>query len=151
MKPWSDLPNAAHIDRVLTHLREHPECWGAARDAARGAAWGAAWGVARSAAWDAARGAAWGAARDAAWDAAGGAAWDAARDAAWSTAWGAARDAAWDAAGNAIAALVAWDDCADLLCLPPDVLRARINLVGNDHAAALLLPAAIAMQGSNTE
>ena len=123
MKPWSDLPNAAHIDRVLTHLREHPECWGAARDAARGAAWGAAWGVARSAAWDAARGAAW----------------------------GAARDAAWDAAGNAIAALVAWDDCADLLCLPPDVLRARINLVGNDHAAALLLPAAIAMQGSNTE
>ena len=131
MKPWSDLPNAAHIDRVLTHLREHPECWGAARDAARGAAWGAA--------------------RDAAWDAAGGAAWDAARDAAWSTAWGAARDAAWDAAGNAIAALVAWDDCADLLCLPPDVLRARINLVGNDHAAALLLPAAIAMQGSNTE
>ena len=95
MKPWSDLPNAAHIDRVLTHLRGHPECWGAARGAARGAAWDAAWG--------------------------------------------------------ALAALVAWDDCADLLCLPPDVLRARINLVGNAHAAALLLPAAIAMQGSNTE
>ena len=115
MKPWSDLPNAAHIDRVLTHLREHPECWDAARDAA----------------WDAAKGAAWGAARDAARDAT----------------WGAARNATW----GALAALVAWDDCADLLCLPPDVLRARINLVGNDHAAALLLPAAIAMQGSNTE
>ena len=111
MKPWSDLPNAAHIDRVLTHLREHPECWGAARDTARDAAW------------------------------------DAVRD----TAWDAARDAAWGVAGGALAALVAWDDCADLLCLPPDVLRARINLVGNDHAAVLLLPAAIAMQGSNTE
>ena len=107
MKPWSDLPNAAHIDRVLTHLRGHPECWDAVWDAARGAARGAAW--------------------DAAWD------------------------AVWDAARDALAALVAWDDCADLLCLPPDVLRARINLVGNDHAAALLLPAAIAMQGSNTE
>ncbi len=119
MKPWSDLPNAAHIDRVLTHLRGHPECWCAARGAARGAAWDAVWDAARGAARDAARGAAW--------------------------------DAARDAAGDALAALVAWDDCADLLCLPPDVLRARINLVGNDHAAALLLPAAIAMQGSNTE
>ena len=99
MTAWAHLPNAAHIDRVLTHLREHPECWGAARDVAR----------------------------------------DAARDVAWGAAW------------DALAALVAWDDCADLLCLPPDVLRARINLVGNDHAAVLLLPAAIAMQGSNTE
>ena len=48
--------------------------------------WGAAWDAAR----DAARGAAW----DAAWDAAR----DAARDAAWDAAWGAARDAAWGAA-----------------------------------------------------
>jgi hypothetical protein len=56
--------------------------WGAARGAARDAAWDAAWGAARDAAWDAA----WDAARDAAWGAARGAAWDAA--------WGAARDAA---------------------------------------------------------
>ena len=53
--------------------------WGAARDAARGAAWDAAWGAAR----DAARDAAWDAARGAARDAAWGAARDAARDAAW--------------------------------------------------------------------
>ena len=147
MKPWSDLPNAAHIDRVLTHLREHPECWDAARDAAWDAAKGAAWGAARDAARGAARDAARGATWDAAWGAARDAAWGAAWDAAWGATWGAAGGAAWDA----LAALVAWDDCADLLCLPPDVLRARINLVGNDHAAALLLPAAIAMQGSNTE
>ena len=143
MTAWSDLPNAARIDRVLTHLREHPERWAAAKDAAKDAAWDAAKDAARGAA----GGAAGGAARGAAWDAARGAAWDAARGAAGGAAWGAAPGNARDA----LAALVAWDDCADLLCLPPDVLRARINLVGNDHAAALLLPAAIAMQGSNTE
>jgi hypothetical protein len=49
------------------------------REAARGAAWGAARGAARGAAWDAAR------------EAARGAAWDAARVAAWGAAWDAAR------------------------------------------------------------
>jgi hypothetical protein len=49
---WSHLPNAAHIDRMLAHLKAHPDrC---------AVAWSAAWG----AAWDATRGAAWGAARD---------------------------------------------------------------------------------------
>ena len=109
MKPWSDLPNAAHIDRVLTHLREHPECWDAARDAAWGAAWDAAW------------------------------------DATWGAARGAARDAAREAAWGALAALVAWDDCAYLLDQAPDFLRAQTNLVG-DHRAILLLPAVIAMK-----
>ena len=81
---WAHLPNAAHIDRILSHLRDHPDRWGAARDAARDAAWGAT----RGAAWDAARDAAraetwaeaWDAARDAAWDAARAEAWDAARE-----------------------------------------------------------------------
>ena len=58
---WTHLPNAAHIDRVLAHLKQHPDRWSAAR--------GAAWDAARGAAWDAARGAAWDAARDAARDA----------------------------------------------------------------------------------
>lgn len=61
MTAWSRLPNAAHIDRVLAHLRAHPTRWCAA--------WGAAWNAAWDAARDAARGAAWGAAWDAAWDA----------------------------------------------------------------------------------
>ena len=85
MAAWAHLPNAAHIDRILTHLREHPECWGAARDVA----WGAAWG--------------------------------------------------------AIAALTAWDDCAYLLDQTPELLRAQINLVG-DNRAVLLLPTVIAMK-----
>ena len=109
MTAWAHLPNAAHIDRVLAHLKQHSERWAAA----------------------------WGAARDAAGDAA----WGAARDAARGAAWGAARGAAWDA----IAALVAWDDCAYLLDQTPELLRAQINLVG-DNRAVLLLPAVIAMK-----
>lgn len=114
---WAHLPNAAHIDRVLAHLNQHPERWDAARGAVRGAV--------RSAAWDAAWGVARGAARGAAWDAA----------------WGAARGAAW----GAVAALVAWDDCAYLLDQTPDFLCGCINLVG-DHRAILLLSAVVAMK-----
>ena len=110
---WTHLPNAAHIDRVLAHLKQHPDRWSATRDAA--------------------------------WDAARGAAWDATRDAARGATRDAARGAAWDAARGAIAALVAWDDCAYLLDQTPDFLRGCINLVG-DHKAVLLLPAAIAMK-----
>ena len=134
---WAHLPNAAHIDRVLAHLKQHPARWSAAWDATRGAAWDA-WTAARGAAWDAAWDAARSAARGAAWGAARDAAWDAARDPAWS--------AAWDAARSAIAALVAWDDCAYLLDQAPDFLRAQINLTG-EPAALLLLPAVIAMRG----
>lgn len=49
---WANLPNAAHIDRVLADLKARPEAWDAARDAA----WGAAWDAARDAAWGTARG-----------------------------------------------------------------------------------------------
>ena len=54
---WARLPNAEHIDRVLAHLKAHPDRWSAAWDAAWDAARGAAWGAARGAilalvAWD---------------------------------------------------------------------------------------------------
>ena len=129
MTAWAHFPNAAHIDRVLAHLKQHPDRW----NAARGAAWNAAGGAAWDAAWSAAKSATRSATRDAAWDAA------------WSAAWDAARGPAWDAARGVIAALVAWDDCAYLLDQAPDFLRAQINLVG-DHRAILLLPAVIAMK-----
>lgn len=133
---WAHLPNATHIDRVLAHLKQHPDRWSAAWVAARDAAGDAAGDAAWAAAWDAARGAA----RDAAWGAA--------RDAAWAAAWsavrGAARDAARGAAWGAVAALIAWDDCAYLLDQTPELLQAQINLVG-DHRAVLLLAAVIAM------
>ena len=71
--PWSHLPNAPHIDRMLAHLCTYPKRWAAARDAA----WAAVRHVARDAARDAVRHVA----RDAAWGAAWGAtitlvAWD---------------------------------------------------------------------------
>ena len=121
---WAHLPNAPHIDRVLAHLSAHPQAWDAARGAAR----------------DAARGAA----LDAAWGAAWAAAWAAARDAARGAAWGAAWAAAWAAARDALAALIAWDDCAYILDLPVDAVR---TLAGcGHHPAVLMLPAVIALQ-----
>ena len=118
---WAHLPNATHIDRVLAHLKQHPDRWEAARGAARGAAWGAARGAALDAAWEATRGAALDAA------------------------WGAALDAVWGVARGAVVALIAWDDCAYLLDQTPELLQAQINLVG-DRRAVLLLPAVVAMR-----
>ena len=134
--PWAHLPNAERIDQILAHLKQHPDRWTAAWDAARDAAWVAA----RDAARDAARGAAW----YAAWHAARAAAMDAARGAAW----GAARDAAWYAARVALAALIAWDDCAPILDMPADAVR-LLAAVGH-HPAVLLLPAVLAMEVTHT-
>jgi hypothetical protein len=138
-----NLPNAAHIDRVLEHLRKNPELWGAAR----GAAWDAAWDAARGAAQDAAQDAARGAARDAAWDAAWGTALRyAARDEAWDAAREAAREAAW----SAVSALIAWDSAGALLDNalqdPEGVGAMRMLAETGSHACALLLPAVIAMK-----
>ena len=125
---WAHLPNARHIDRVLASVKAHPDSWAAARDAAGHAAWYAAWDAARHAAGHAVWDAVWGAARHAA----GGAAWGAARD----------------AAGDAALALIAYDDCAHLLGLSPDELRMWAAL-GQQPAAALLLPAVIAFEAIN--
>lgn len=82
MNAWDDLPNAAHIDRVLAHSQSNPDKWSAARDAARAAAWGEAKKAirriaSRDAAWDEVRDAA----TDAAWDACAAlVAWDEAGD-----------------------------------------------------------------------
>jgi hypothetical protein len=75
---------------------------------------------------------------DAAWDAAWGAAWDAA--------WDDARDDARGAARGAIAALVAGDDCAVFLDMPPDAVR--LVAASGHHPAFLLLPAAIVFNPS---
>jgi hypothetical protein len=124
MTAWAHLPNAKHIDRILASLKANPEKWGAAR--------GAAWGAAQDAAWGAAQDAAWGAARAPAW----GEAYGAAQGEAYGAARGAAR--------GAMAALVAWDDCAYLLESDVDALRIYAAL--GVPAAILLLPAVIAMK-----
>jgi hypothetical protein len=128
---WSHLPNAHHIDWVLASLKENPELWDAARDAA----WDEAWDTARAEAMSAARDAVWDAARDAARDAAWSAAWYAARGAGWS----AARDAPRAAARDAISALVAYDDCDQFLNMPYEKLKVW-TVLSEDPRAVLLLP-----------
>jgi hypothetical protein len=84
-----------------------------------------------------------------AWDAAWDAAWKAAQGAAWSAAWKAARNAAgnaaWAEAWGAIAALIAYDDCAPYLDMSSDQLKVWAILSENP-AAVLLLPAVVAFE-----
>ena len=68
-------------------------------------------------------------------------AWDATRSATRSAAWTAARSAAWTAARDAVAALIAWDDCAHLLDSEPEEVRLLAALGVN--AAILLYPASL--------
>jgi hypothetical protein len=121
---WSHLPNAVHIDRVLASVKAHPDVWGAARNAARFAAWADA--------------------RDAAWYAARYAARSAALNAARYAALNAARYAAW----LAIAALIAWDDSAQYLSMTSDQLKMWYHLTERP-ACLLLLPAVRAFEQIN--
>ena len=126
---WSHLPNAMHIDRVLASVKAHPDVWSAVDHAAGSAAWADA--------------------RDAAWSAAVSATVSAeededritARNAAWNT----AGTGAVSAAGDAIAALVAWDDCSQYLDMPGDQLEVWYHL-SEQPACLLLLPAVRAFE-----
>ena len=124
MSAWRDLPNAAHIDRIIESLKTRPHIWAREFDAA--------WSVARATAWSVARAAA----RVAAWDAAR----DAVRDEVREEAWPAARNEILDAAWFSIAALIAWDDSDRFLDMTSDELIVWIRL-SSDPAAALMLPA----------
>ncbi len=132
-QPWSDLFNAHHIDWVLASLKDNPDLWDAAWEAARDAARDAAWGAARNAA------------RETAWYAVRGAARHAAGDAVWDAVWDAARDAVWDAARDAVIALVAYDHAGRYLEMSSNELRVWATL-SEDPAAVLLLPAVIALE-----
>ena len=128
MSPWSHLPNAAHIDRVITSLKANPEIWNAVSVttwmSARDGAWDAAYGTARGGFYCTAR-----RAHRAAYDAARSVASDAARNMAW----------------GAILALVVYDDCEKYLDMPSEKLETWI-LLSEQPAAILLLPAVIAFE-----
>ena len=127
---WAHLPNAKHIDRVLAHVRAHPDKWSAERNEA--------WAIARDAAMFAIQGAHRGAAMNAAWDAV----LQDDRDGMLNEAQDAALDAAWDA----LYALIAWDDAADLLTTPVDATRLLASC--GRHPALLILPACIAFDAT---
>ena len=124
---WAHLPNAKHIDWVLSSVKANPKKWDAASDAA--------WEATRDAAWGAAWAAAWGVA----WDAAGYAAYDAA----YATAYDAAYDAAYYGASGAIIALIAYDDCGYMI--ESEVGELKIIAKLGDQKAILLLPACIVL------
>ncbi len=123
-QPWSDLPNAHHIDWVVESVKNNPDLWAAAWEAARGAA--------RDAVWDAARDAVW----DAVWDAVHHAVHDVpdgARGRIWKAAW----NTAWHAASDSALALVAYDDCDEYLKMSYEELRIWAALSGNPAAVFL--------------
>jgi hypothetical protein len=134
MNAWDNLPNAKHINWVLSSVKANPE------------AWKTSWDKEQSAAWHAARNAACGAARDAAQDAAQDAAWTAAWTAALDAARNAAYDAAYDAmtaahgsAWGAVSALIAFDHCEKYLKMTPEELLVWWKL-SEDPACLLLMP-----------
>ena len=136
MSAWSHLPNAAHIDRVIASVEEHPEAWSDAYTAD----WDSALGVALDLAWEFARSSL--SARDSlVWDAA----WESSRNAVWDAGCDAFRDAAWKSAGSAILALIAYDDCAKYLSMSSDQLRVW-TILSENPAATLLIPAVIALE-----
>jgi hypothetical protein len=126
-KPWSDLPNAHHIDWVLASLKDNHKLWKEAREAA----------------WDAVRESVW----NGAWDEAVDAAYYAERVEAWVAAFAAARDATeWAAWGGTIyrtpqrawgtiLSLIAYDYCEEYLAMSFEEL-----LKHDTPQAILLLP-----------
>ena len=118
MSAWDHLPNAQHIDRLMTHLKTHPE-QGANRPAkyitpARNAAWKI---ISR---------------RPQA------KAWCAARDEVYSMGHSQAITC------DVFLALIAYDDCAYILALPIGAIKVMAS--ANIPAAMLLYPAMVAMQ-----
>lgn len=131
MSAWSHLPNAAHIDRVIASVKEHPGTWcDAYTVGAVDTVWDAAWYATLDVAWDATLDDAYYAARDVVLD---------------DAAWYADSRVAWNAARGAILALVAYDDCEKYLDMPSDQLRVWVALSENP-AATLLLPAVVALE-----
>jgi hypothetical protein len=115
MNEWSDLPNAALIDWVISDVAVNHSDWDDAYSAAGDAAYGAAWGVARTVVVAAARNAVRYAARYASYS------------------------AAWEAAGNACLALIAYDRAGKLFDIPVEQVEVIAHL--GQPAAILMLPA----------
>lgn len=145
MSAWRDLPNAAHIDRIIESLKSHINIWAVALDESHGEPRREAWYVALDAVLDAARLEAWDSARAAAWDTARNLVRDLVQDGDRDL----LRDWAWEAAWSAIAALVAWDDSDRFLDMTGNELAVWARL-SNNPAAILMLPAVRALEQTAT-
>jgi hypothetical protein len=131
MTDWNYLPNAAHIDQVLSDLAVCSYAFGSSYQRTRSTEGEPEWSP---------RFAAWEVAQDVVHDAAKNTAWNAARDAAWDTVSDMPVDMErWDSGQDAILALIAYDHSDRYLTMTADQLRVWCAL-GADPAAVLLLP-----------
>lgn len=119
MNTWSHLPNAQLIDWVIESVKNNPELWYRARDAA--------WVAALDAIQDEERVAAWVAICEAELNAA----WYRAQDAAKGGAWGAAQDS--------VLSLFVYDDCYMYLAMTYEQLQVYA-ILSERPQAILLLP-----------
>jgi len=119
---WSHLPNASHIDSVIELAKSYPKVWDNA--------WGSDMSVA---AWETVCAAAWVMVRYAAKVAE--------CNEALNEAWDSGVYESWNAITGAILALIAYDDCAQLLHSDPKEVEVLAKL--GSIPAILLLPACI--------
>jgi len=136
MTTWSHLPNAVHIDRVLSDIKTNPTSWSTAlslttvtyTDVISGGMFRSAIGSAREVLY---------ASNDnkSTLDAIGDAAWAVTRS-----------PNVYTAAANTILALMAWPESGAYLALPVD--QVRVMEVLGDQRAILMLPAVIAFDKS---
>ena len=127
MNAWSNLPNAKHIDWVLTSYKSNIDIWNQTRDQVRVQAWIQARNQAYEQARIQARYQAWNQARDQARVQA----YEQARDQAWNQ--------AWNQVYGVLLALVAYDDCDQYLAMTFDELKTWA-LISENSQAILLLP-----------
>jgi hypothetical protein len=135
MSPWSRLPNAAHIDRVISLMKKHPGVWSEA------------WVAAGYATENAVREMTWEVTFHRAHDMDRVDVWTAAKETAYNATYNAARDAllAWYAARDALLALVVYDNSAKYLDTTSDKLSVWAML-SEEPESVLLLPAVIAFE-----
>ena len=136
---WDHLPNAKHIDKVLAHVKAHPEKWQRA--------WNDSYEILSPTSQYMKPDGEWFTMWSAAWDAAYEKSvsigrinlWGACQDVTWTIIQGSGRNSAW----GALHALMIYDDCTYMLDLTPEQIHLYACL--GVPAAVLLEPAVRAM------
>lgn len=122
---WSHLPNAAHINRIITSIKLYPDHWDEVQMAESDNVRDTAWHLAMSTL-----------------DPPRDQVWFAVSDEAWMRVASLGKEAKWKPRG-ALMCLVAYNDCAYML--DSEVGELKILAAFGDHRAILLLPACIVL------
>jgi hypothetical protein len=141
--PWEHLPNAAHIDRIITDLRQNADIWKEAVNET----WNES--VDRSMIYSASKKAedSISSSKDEIISQANASVKDQTWEEDKDDAWYIEMDQVWYSATRAILALVAWEKSAD--CLGMTLENMKLRVMFNDHTAILMMPAVLALQKLN--